>query len=800
MVFRRKFISTLAFCLFVQSTIPRVAALPAFPGAEGAGSETVGGRGGTVYRVTNLNDSGAGSLRAGLSAGNRTIIFDVSGTIDLQSPLVINRNNLTIAGQTAPGDGITLRRNLTSVQNCRDVIVRYIRFRPGDTNSNFQDDAFRVVNGTNIVIDHVSASWSVDETLSVTWSTNVTVQWSLIAESLKNSQHDKGSHGYGSLIRYGRGALTFHHNLYQAHDSRNPRLGDNIKLDFINNVIYNWGGRAGYSGDYATDIKDNPGGFTNYLNYEHNYLVAGPSTGPASEAFRGGTTNTHIFQHGNFIDSNKNAVHDGVNTGWSMFTSSYTQRGTRYPSTEINSDPAQVAYQRVLAFSGASKVRDEVDLRLLRNVRDRTGRIVDAVGPGNQPTDYVTHSINGASYVFVRGWPTLASAPAPLDSDSDGIPNYFELAMGWNPFAANNNHTNSDGYTDLEWYLNWLAAPHFAVAADQSGSINLRTLTGSNTNLTFSNVISTNGSAALSPDGFTVTFIPSEDFVGLTSFTFEGTNSTDKAALGTVQVAVLVTNTAPGIVQQPVGQTNHIGTTATFSVIAAGGSLAYHWQRNGTNLLNAGNVSGVTNKVLTLSNVSAADAASYRVIVTNHLGAITSSVVNLTILSNQSPELEPIDDKTIIAGATLTFTNVASDPDPEQLLSFTLLNGPGGATVGEENGVFDWRPAIAQGGTTNTMSIIVRDNGTPSLSATQSFSVAVFKPANPEMNASIDVDGGLNLSITGDVGPDYVIESSTNLVDWISVETNRPVVLPWTWSDPIDPDWPRRFYRVLLGP
>ena len=201
--------------LFSLALSTGFAATPAFPGAEGYGAYAIGGRGGAIYHVTNLNDSGAGSLRTGIGTANRTIVFDVSGTIDLLTDLKISKPFITIAGQTAPGDGITLRRRLTSVQDTHDVIVRFIRSRVGDIGCpNFQDDSFHCVNVTNVIVDHVSSSWSVDECLSATWSTNITVQWCVISESMKNSCHVKGAHGYGSLLRYGNGGVTYHHNLW----------------------------------------------------------------------------------------------------------------------------------------------------------------------------------------------------------------------------------------------------------------------------------------------------------------------------------------------------------------------------------------------------------------------------------------------------------------------------------------------------------------------------------------------------------------------------------------------------------
>jgi pectin methylesterase-like acyl-CoA thioesterase len=413
---------------------PGAAPLPAFPGAEGSGANTPGGRGGDVYHVTNLNDSGSGSLRFGVqnAAGPRTIVFDISGTIYLQSKLAINKPFLTLAGQTAPGDGITVAGWTTAVTDTHDVIVRYMRFRPGDVNCpNYQDDGFTVDRSTNVIADHVSASWSVDETLSVTESNNVTVQWSLITESMKNSCHIKGAQGYGSLIRYGNGVITYHHNLYAHHDSRNPRLGDNIGLDFVNNLVYDWGSEAGYSGDNTEG--------TPRLNYVGNYLVAGPST-PSSKrnrAFNGGSTSTQIYQSNNAIDSNLNGAHDGQDTQWSMFIGSYTkQQPGRFSFPQVATDDAPTAYERVLTLAGHSLVRDAVDTRIISEVRTEGGHHIDSE---NQ----------------VGGWPALNSLTPPVDTDQDGIPDAWENDHGLNALdPADGAAITTSGYSNLELYLN----------------------------------------------------------------------------------------------------------------------------------------------------------------------------------------------------------------------------------------------------------------------------------------------------------------------------------------------------------
>jgi hypothetical protein len=263
--------------------------VPAFPGAEGFGRFAVGGRGGAVLRVTTLADSGPGSLREAVERrGARTIIFDVGGTITLASPLKISRANITLAGQTAPGDGITLRGQPLIIA-ADDVIVRYIRVRLGDE-SGVQDDAVSVTRGRRIILDHVSASWSVDETLSAgsrysppeTGVYDLTVQWSIIAQSLSDSIHDKGRHGYGSLIRGGHGArFSWLSNLWADHQARMPRPGNYNGRDidplggffeFRGNVFSNWGGsRAGYNAD--------TGALAAY-DFVGNWYQAGPdSTG-----------------------------------------------------------------------------------------------------------------------------------------------------------------------------------------------------------------------------------------------------------------------------------------------------------------------------------------------------------------------------------------------------------------------------------------------------------------------------------------------------------------------------------------
>lgn len=416
----------------------------AFPGAEGAGRFALGGRGGQVLFVTNLDDSGPGSLRAAVEAkGPRTILFRVSGTIKLLKPLVIREGRVTIAGQSAPGDGITLRDHMLQV-SADDVIVRYIRARLGDE-SRTESDALTITEGRRIILDHVSASWSVDETLSASANYanadqgfyDVTVQWSIIAESLTRSLHAKGEHGYGSLIRGGRGArASFHHNLWANHSARMPRPGNysgpdvdpvGAFFDFRSNVFYNWGRtRAGYNADKATLVR---------YNFVDNAYVAGPQS-QKPIAFDESDTLARAYFAGNSMNGAIPA------DPWSLVTGIQPEG---YRLTEpvdvapVAPDPAPSAYARVLAGAGASKVRDAVDLRVVAGVRDRTGRQID-------------------SQAEVGGWPELRSSPAPRDGDGDGMPDAWERTHGLDPDTADaNGDRNRDGYTNIEEWLADLA-------------------------------------------------------------------------------------------------------------------------------------------------------------------------------------------------------------------------------------------------------------------------------------------------------------------------------------------------------
>lgn len=407
------------------------AATPAFPGAEGAGAHARGGRGGRAIYVTNLNDSGPGSLRAAVEAkGPRTVLFAVDGTIELASVLTVNEPFLTIAGQTAPGGGVCLK-NFDFVIAADHVIVRHLRFRPGDGAKKAVDGMSIGGSARDVIIDHCSVSWSVDECLSVSGSGgNITVQWCLIAESLSRSVHHKGPHGYGALVR-ADGDVTYHHNIFAHHSSRSPRPGTwedankrGIILDFRNNVVYGWSSRAGYSSADKANI-----------NYVGNFLKPNASSKTPGQAFNVGGPATKIYVAGNHLVGADVANADN----WKMIGSLKAENKMErpFPIAPVKTDTAAAAYEKVLAAAGAIKpARDAVDRRIVEQVRNGTGKIVD-------------------SQDEVGGWPDLAPGRAPRDADQDGLPDEWERKRGLNPQdPADAARPAEGGYTQLEEYLN----------------------------------------------------------------------------------------------------------------------------------------------------------------------------------------------------------------------------------------------------------------------------------------------------------------------------------------------------------
>jgi autotransporter-associated beta strand protein len=430
------------------------AQLKAFPEAEGYGALVTGGRGGTVYHVTNLNNSGAGSLRDAVSQPNRIVVFDTSGVINLSSQLTIS-TNITVAGQTAPGGGITVygsSTSLSNVNNICNVIIRDVRFHAG-INSSDGSKALGITDGTRAIFDHVSVEWGRWDNTGVTKTSAgiagmVTFQNCVIGEPI-NPQY------FGGLYENAEG-VTFTHNLFIDHWSRNPKVKGTIQ--YINNVVYNFG-IVGLCGGHSGAVHN--------LDCIGNYFITGPSTTSANQVVGEFTATDHVYQTGNVKDLDKDGVLDSVAVVPADYYQSTTYPGPTFYDTPrcndiipipvpVTIDSAATAYAKVVASAGASLVRDPVDTRLVGQLTSLgtlgNARVLDESVVGGQPTM------------------TVVTRPAGFDSDSDGIPNTWETAHGLNPnLATDRNLTNPVGFTFVEQYINELASIHAGQTWNSNG-------------------------------------------------------------------------------------------------------------------------------------------------------------------------------------------------------------------------------------------------------------------------------------------------------------------------------------------
>lgn len=428
------------------ATRPAAAGQLAFPGAEGFGRFARGGRGGDVYHVINLDDDGPGSLREGIrtAKGPRTIVFDVSGTIELKKRLTVDKSFLTLAGQTAPGDGICLKDQTFQIKNASHVIVRYLRFRLGDKNKppDSGPDCMNTEDVDHVIFDHISTSWGIDGNHDLRRGGNFTLQWSIYAEALNHSLHKKGAHAMLASFRDLTAGVSLHHNLLASSRERHPTLGGSRRtkpdavVDFRNNVVYNVSG--------ATNLGNCR------INVVNNYYLPGPDTPAGNRPLAAKTENDgalQVFSGGNlfvgqpqFTADNFLAIDfDRWSKGGYLRTSLDLVRAPQefeIAGARPATDAPAVAFERVLRGAGASCRRDAADRRLVQGVRDRTHRLID-------------------SQDQVGGWPELNGEAPPQDTDRDGMPDAWEQGRGLDPQDPNdrNGDRDSDGYTNLEEYL-----------------------------------------------------------------------------------------------------------------------------------------------------------------------------------------------------------------------------------------------------------------------------------------------------------------------------------------------------------
>lgn len=478
----------------------------AFPGAVGQGAAASGGRGGDVYHVTTLADYNPeneakipGSLRHAIRSaeGPRTIVFDVGGAIALHAPLKIFKSDLTIAGQTAPAPGITLWGYPVDVSKGSNVIVRFLRVRLGDFHARTAGiDKPHPYQGNNdldagsanaisiggdgchtVIFDHVSAAWGMDEIFSVTVCKDVTVQKCLIGNSLNDSFHPKGPHGFGSLVRgevtpedqaAGKGGYTFYQNLWAHNRGRNPSFGGQQNLDdgqseadrrrtdvnLVNNVIYNWLGQPIQRSGLG-EVRANVIG---------NIVICGPAKSNDRIFNENVPDKTFVFQTGNFFDSDQNSMHDihliagekQVAQAFREFDDADQLLGEDaepfnfIATVENDITPAEAAYENVVATVGCSITRDAVDEQLIKTLTSRTGNLI------NSQEEFRDSSGKLAGIDDVPE----NHRPSGFDTDGDGMPDVFEKAHSLdpaNPADGNATKLSDLGYTNLEVYINGLA-------------------------------------------------------------------------------------------------------------------------------------------------------------------------------------------------------------------------------------------------------------------------------------------------------------------------------------------------------
>jgi hypothetical protein len=498
----------------------------AFPGAQGFGKNATGARNGTVYHVTNLNDSGAGSFRDAVSASNRFIVFDVGGYISLVTA-VSAKSNLTIAGQTAPGAGIGFRGGEISFANSSNIICRYIRVRPGSETASTEDDALSLYRAKNVMIDHSSfefAPWNNIDGVSDDWQnypvTDITIQDSVIA--------DPTGQQFGAHTESVSSQWAWYRNIFASSHNRNPLA--KVNTVFVNNLLYNYS--AGYTTHTSTNFSHD------ILN---NYFVFGPASTGTDNTWFQVDKNQSIYDAGNLKDTNLNGTLDGAATTPYWYQGTGTVLSAPWSPETTATPPLSAASAARVAISMAGPLpRDPMDQLIISQVmtlgKGTTGAGANTVGPGSGL--YTSQTETGLPN---NGYGTISGGTRPADTDNDGMPDSWESATGSNPSSATDAMTKaSDGYTLLEHYVNWLAGPHASTTAGSAVDVDLTAYATGFTTVSPTYTVSgaVNGSVALQADGHTARLTPAASFHGLATFTFNVAGSDGTASRANVVVLV----------------------------------------------------------------------------------------------------------------------------------------------------------------------------------------------------------------------------------------------------------------------
>jgi pectate lyase len=505
------------------AAVPAAVSGLAFPEAQGFGQHATGGRDGMVFHVSNLNDAGTGSFRDAVSQSNRIVVFDVGGYITLKTAVSV-KSNLTIAGQTAPGGGIGFRGGEISFAGSSNIIMRHVRIRPGDETASTEDDALSLYRAKNVVVDHCSlafAPWNNIDGVSDDWEkypvTDITFQDSLIA--------DPTGQQFGAHTESVASQWSWYRNVFANSHNRNPLAKvDNV---FVNNVLYNCS--AGYTTHTSTAFKH---------DIVNNYFIFGPASTGTDNTWYQIDKNQSIYYAGNLKDNNLNGMLDGAATTPNWYQGPGTILNAAWsPANSANASDAKSAYRIGVSQAGALP-RDEMDALVISQVttlgKGTTGTAAGTVGPGGGL--YTSQTQTGLSN---NGYGDIKTAAPAVDTDKDGMPDFWEKAAGSNTATDDALQKASDGYLLLEHYHNWLAEPHATATAGGSVDVDLASYT-----LGFSDVTPTFtvkpgcGSVQLLADKHTAHFTAAAGFVGLASFDFTVTGSDTTTFTSHVAVAV----------------------------------------------------------------------------------------------------------------------------------------------------------------------------------------------------------------------------------------------------------------------
>ena len=495
----------------------------AFPEALGFGANVTGGRAGTVYHVTNLNDDGAGSFRDAVSQGNRIVVFDVGGIINIKTAVSI-KSNITIAGQTAPGEGIAIHGGKLSTGKQSNIIIRYLRIRPGENTASTKDDALNLYDAKNVIVDHCSvelAPWNNFGGSSDNADyrvTGITVQNSLIANPIGQQ--------FGAHIESIDGTWAWYYNAFVNTHNRNPL--DKINDIFVNNILYNF--EEGYTTHTSAKFKH---------DIVNNYFVYGPKG--KNEWFQV-DKNQSIYANGNLIDKNRDGVLNGGPT--SIYYYQGPGEELKNPWNELTTKgpmmSAASAWRYVTSQSGVLPY-DDIDSLIWHQVGTlgKEGALVKSVGAMGIKTN--------------NGWGEVIAGKAATDSDKDGMPDYFEEAMGYDTAKDDAMTKESDGYVRIEKYINWLGAMHAQVAGNGTLDFDLRTITRGFQSVkpTYSVSAAENGTVELAGDGYTARFTPDKDFKGLASFKYTVKGNDNTEYTGRVEILVEKSANASEPPEQP---------------------------------------------------------------------------------------------------------------------------------------------------------------------------------------------------------------------------------------------------------